>query len=66
MDYTKGDRVKVINEDLAHRVLCEVSNGDAGTVLQNYDDGFVEVLWDKKQYPNWDIQEEALAKTEGK
>ena len=62
MDFKKGDRVKVINKDLARKVMAMVSNGDTGEVLQDYGDGFVEVLWDNKRYPNWDIQIAALAK----
>lgn len=59
---TKGDRVKVINAGLAVKVCAMVSNGDTGEVLHDHGDGFVEVLWDNKRYPNWDIQIEALAR----
>lgn len=61
MDYTKGERVRVINEKLAQSVTAMVSNEDTGTVIRNYNDGFVRVEWDTIRYPNWDIQIEALA-----
>lgn len=66
MEHTKGDRVEVIDEHLARKVICNVSNGDLGTINKNYGDGFVEVVWDNARYPHWDIQVEALAKAEGK
>ena len=60
--YTKGERVKVIDEKLARGASAMVSNGDTGTIKQSYNDGFVEVAWDKRKYPDWDIQIKALAK----
>ncbi len=61
MSFSKGDKVIVTDEKLAHEVLADVANGDKGVILRDYGDGFVEVDVNDVR---WAIQEGALALVE--